>query len=92
MIAPFLLKILSIIFMATNDDLKNKKCAGRILEARPNGQFLVELEDKKTIRAYVGGKMSQNRIKILVGDMVDLVVPLDMRIENSIGRIVYRRK
>lgn len=51
-----------------------KQIKGRIIESLPNTTFRVELEDKSVVLAYVSGKMRMNRIKVLMGDMVELVV------------------
>ena len=58
-----------------------------ILEALPNYNFKIKLEDGREIRAYVGGKMKMNNIKILIGDRVDVELPEG----SQIGRIVYRK-
>jgi translation initiation factor IF-1 len=60
---------------------------GVIVEALPNTQFLVELENKHRVLAYLSGKMRKNYIRILLGDRV--------RVEMSMydpprGRITYR--
>ncbi len=47
---------------------------GRVDEALPNVLFRVTAEDTGTqLLAYLSGKMRMNRIKILVGDRVQLV-------------------
>ena len=63
--------------------------SGIILEALPAGRFRVELEDGKTILAYLAGKLRIYRIKILPGDTVTVeVTPYD----EGKGRIVYRKR
>lgn len=48
---------------------------GIVIEALPNAQFKVELEETKTeIRAYLAGKMKLNRIRVLIGDRVEIVL------------------
>ncbi|KKT75060.1 MAG: Translation initiation factor IF-1 [Parcubacteria group bacterium GW2011_GWB1_44_7] len=60
---------------------------GIVTEALPNALFRVELEtSKKTIIAYLAGKMRLHRIRVLVGDKVKIVV--DNYGEK--GRIVQR--
>jgi len=64
---------------------------GMVLDVRGNNQYLIEitLEGKtKTIVCYLGGKMRQNRISILVGDKVKVEVPPP----GNAGRITYREK
>lgn len=64
---------------------------GIVLEALPNAQFMVELEDKQRIRCYLSGRMNINKIRVLVGDRVSIEVSPNMEIKNQIGRIVLRK-
>jgi translation initiation factor IF-1 len=71
---------------STDDKLEVE---GTVVEALPNTQFLVELENKHRILAYLSGKMRKFYIRILLGDKV--------RVEMSTydptrGRIIYRHK
>ena len=54
--------------------LKPKNTAyGTVVEALPNTLFRVELEgSKEVILAYLAGKMRMNRIRVLIGDCVEL--------------------
>ena len=62
---------------------------GEILEALPNAQFRVQLENGHEILAHVSGKMRMYYIKILPGDKVAVEMsPYDL----SKGRITYRYK
>lgn len=46
---------------------------GIVVEALPNTLFRVELQDtKEVILAYLAGKMRMNRIRVLIGDRVEL--------------------
>ncbi|MFA6430177.1 MAG: translation initiation factor IF-1 [Candidatus Paceibacterota bacterium] len=48
---------------------------GIVLEAFPNTLFKVQLEgDKGEILAYLAGKMRLHRIKVLIGDRVEVVL------------------
>jgi translation initiation factor IF-1 len=59
----------------------------KVVEARPNAMFLVELENGHRVLAHVSGKMRMNFIRILPGDRVTVEMsPYDL----SKGRIVYR--
>ena len=59
----------------------------KVVEARPNAKFLVELENGHRVLAHVSGKMRMNFIRILPGDRVTVEMsPYDL----SKGRIVYR--
>jgi len=60
---------------------------GIVTEALPNALFRVKFEkDEKEIIAYLSGKMRLNRIKVLIGDGVE--VTLDPY--GGKGRIVRR--
>ncbi|NBR39547.1 MAG: translation initiation factor IF-1 [Alphaproteobacteria bacterium] len=62
---------------------------GEILEALPNAQFRVRLDNGHEILAHVSGKMRMYYIKILPGDRVQVEMsPYDL----SKGRITYRQK
>ncbi len=62
-------------------DQKNEKILttrGVVTEALPSTLFRVKIEDKtednKEILAYLGGKMRMHRIKVLIGDSVEVVL------------------
>jgi translation initiation factor IF-1 len=59
---------------------------GTIAEALPNTMFRVELEKGEVVIAYLAGKMRLHRIKVLVGDTVEVL--LDPY--GGKGRIVRR--
>lgn len=79
-------------------DTKNEKiltARGQITEALPSTLFRVKIESKekgeneaeaKEILAYLSGKMRMHRIKVLIGDNVEVV--LDPY--GGKGRIVKR--
>ncbi len=72
--------------MAKQEPIKQE---GTIVEALPNAQFRVELENGHEILAHVSGKMRMYYIKILAGDKVTVEMsPYDL----SKGRITYRYK
>jgi len=51
----------------------NNSAQGTVVEALPNTLFRVELENtKEVILAYLAGKMRMNRIRVLIGDRVEL--------------------
>jgi translation initiation factor IF-1 len=67
------------------------KLSGVIEEVLPNAMFRVVLDNqqKTKIIATIGGKLRQNNIRILLGDVVDVEMsPYDM----TRGRVVYRNK
>ena len=70
-------------------DLKNGKMLterGVVTEALPSTLFRVKMQDEKEIMAYLSGKMRMNRIKVLIGDSVEII--LDPY--GGKGRIVKR--
>ena len=62
---------------------------GKVVEALPNTQFKVELENGLSIIAHISGKMRKNYIRLVPGDMGDVeMTPYDL----TKGRITYRHK
>ena len=60
-----------------------------VLELLPNAMFKVKLENDHEVLAHTSGKLRKNRIRVLVGDKVDVeMTPYDL----TKGRIVYRHK
>jgi len=65
------------------------KMRGKVVEALPNTQFKVELQNGLSIIAHISGKMRKNYIRLVPGDSVDVeMTPYDL----SKGRITYRHK
>ncbi len=65
------------------------KMKGKVVEALPNTQFKVELENGLSIIAHISGKMRKNYIRLVPADMVDVeMTPYDL----TKGRITYRHK
>ncbi len=65
------------------------KAQGTVIEALPATQFRVCLDNDHEVLAYLSGKMRKYRIRILLGDRVDLEIsPYDL----ARGRITYRHK
>jgi translation initiation factor IF-1 len=63
--------------------------AGIVTELLPNAMFRVKLENDHEIIAHSAGKMRKNRIRVLIGDKVNVeMTPYDL----SKGRITYRHK
>jgi translation initiation factor IF-1 len=70
--------------MAREDNLRLE---AKVVEARPNAMFVVELENGHRILAHISGKMRMHWIRILPGDNVTIEMsPYDL----TKGRIVYR--
>ena len=64
------------------------KLTGKVVEALPNAQFRVQLENGHIIIAHMSGKMRKNFIRLVPGDTVDVeLTPYDL----TRGRISFRR-
>ena len=62
---------------------------GTVVEALPNTNFKVKLENGHQILAHISGKLRMNYIKILPGDKVKVELsPYDL----TKGRITWRAK
>ena len=62
---------------------------GVVVQAMPNANFMVELEQGHKIHAHISGKLRMNYIKILPGDRVTVEMsPYDL----TKGRIIWRAK
>lgn len=62
---------------------------GTVVEALPNTQFLVRLDNDHEVLAYLSGRMRRYYIRILLGDRVRVEMsPYDL----ERGRITYRYK
>ena len=60
---------------------------GTVVDALPNTQFKIKLDNGHELLAYTGGKMRKFRIRILLGDRVRVEMsPYDL----TRGRISYR--
>ena len=63
--------------------------SGTVVEALPNTQFKVELENGHVLLAHISGKMRRHYIRILRGDKVTVELsPYAL----TKGRLVYRFK
>ena len=72
--------------MAKEESLEFK---GTVVELLPNAMFKVKLENDHEVLAHTSGKIRKNRIRILVGDVVDVeMTPYDL----TKGRIIFRHK
>jgi translation initiation factor IF-1 len=62
---------------------------GAVTEALPNATFRVKLENGHEILAHTSGKMRKFRIRVMVGDKVEIeMTPYDL----TKGRIAFRHK
>lgn len=62
---------------------------GTVVEALPNTQFLVQMDNGHRILAYLSGKMRKYYIRILLGDRVKVEMSV---YDPKRGRITYRHK
>jgi len=62
---------------------------GVVEECLPSTLFRVKLHEAHTILATISGKMRQNRIRILTGDIVKVEISA---YDLTRGRITYRSK
>ena len=69
-----ILKFVSIYIQPKMIDKKNNTSIGIVEEALPNTMFRVKLNDDRIILVYLSGKMRMNRIKVLIGDKVEMVL------------------
>lgn len=71
----------------SEDTNENKDIVeGVVIEALPNALFRIELKNGEKVISYLAGKMRLHRIKVLLGDTVQIKVdPYGGR-----GRIVRR--
>ena len=58
--------------MNQKDD--NNTVIGIVTEALPNTLFRVDIGGDKVIISYLSGKMRMHRIKVLVGDRVEVLI------------------
>lgn len=57
--------------MAKENEIRVK---GVIIESLPNTTFRIDGDNGKRILAYMSGKMKKFRIKVMVGDSVEVIV------------------
>jgi translation initiation factor IF-1 len=73
--------------MASNKEVI--KLTGRVMEALPGAEFVVELENGHKVRAKISGKMRKHYIRLVPNDMVEVeLTPYDL----TKGRITFRLK
>ena len=65
---------------------EKEKVTGSVIEALPDTNFKIQLEDGREVLAYLAGKMRMNYIKVMIGDKVTLELSPD----GKRGRIVRR--
>jgi translation initiation factor IF-1 len=75
------------VFRMPKEDLV--EFSGEVLEVLPNAMFRVKLENDHVILAHTSGRMKKNRIKVLVGDKVNVEMTT---YDFTKGRITFRSK
>ena len=60
---------------------------GKVIDVLPNAVFRVTLHSGPVVTGYISGKMRQNDIRILMGDIVQVEMSM---YDISKGRIVRR--
>ena len=71
--------------------MANSDCVsttGVVIDVLPNTTFKVRVTNEHVVLAYMSGKMRKAKIRIILGDTVDVEMsPYDL----SRGRIIYRQ-
>lgn len=62
---------------------------GEVVEALPNAQFRVKIENGTIVLGHLAGKLRMNRITIIPGDRVEMEISA---YDLTKGRITYRHK
>jgi translation initiation factor IF-1 len=71
--------------MAKNSELI--ELTGAVTDVLPNSTFKVKVSNGHEVLCYMGGRLKQHKIKVILGDNVKLEVsPYDL----TKGRITYR--
>lgn len=66
----------------------NEPVRADVIETMPNLQYKVKLSDGKEVIGYASGKMKINKIKVMIGDKVEII--LDPYNGKATNRIVRR--
>ena len=74
------------ILQNLNLNQDKEKVTGTVIEALPDTNFRIQLEDGREVLCYLAGKMRMNYIKVMIGDKVTVELSPD----GSRGRIVRR--
>lgn len=52
---------------------KEETVRGTVIEAMPNTLFRVLVDDNREVISYLSGKMRMHKIRVLVGDTVEIL-------------------
>ena len=67
---------------------KKKTSTGTVEDALPDLRFRITLDGGRSILAYTSGKMKLHKIKVIIGDRVE--VELDPYNGNATNRVIRR--
>lgn len=60
---------------------------GQVVEVLPAALYRVSFADGKDRLCYIAGKMKMNKIRVLIGDQVEVIIdPYGGRVTNRITR------
>lgn len=72
--------------MAKNTEII--ELTGKVSEVLPNSTFRVKVDNmEQVVLCYMGGRLKQNKIKVILGDMVKIEMSL---YDLTKGRITFR--
>ncbi len=63
--------------------------SGEVIEVLPGAKFRVKLENDHVVLAHTSGRMKKNRIRVLLGDKVNVEMTT---YDFTKGRITFRSK
>lgn len=66
--------MLQCFYYLMSEKKNTEKIMGSVTEALPNTLFRVQTEKGENILAFLSGKMRLNRIRVLIGDKVEMEV------------------
>jgi translation initiation factor IF-1 len=72
----------------SNNERVRLEFDGVVIDAN-KGRFRVKVSDALTVLCTLSGKIRQNSVKILVGDLVTIEIS---EYDTTMGRIVYRHR
>ena len=77
------------MYEEANARMDSIEVTGKIVDVLPNTMFKVELENGHVVDCHISGKLRQNYIKFLPGDLVTVEIsPYDL----TRGRIISKEK
>lgn len=83
------------VLVLSEESISHMKTAanktGEVVEALPNLEYRIHIDgtpEEEWLRCMMAGKMRLNKIRVFIGDKVEVVHTPDM---GEIGRIVWKR-